>query len=288
MHNSIETMLKQYNCKTIDDYKNALKEIIQEIALLGLYRADFFNKAAFYGGSCLRIFHSLNRFSEDLDFSLLDKDTNFDIEHYCKYIKDELGSFGFEMKVEKKSKIIETNIESAFIKGGTRIQLMNISSLIPNISKLHKNEIIKVKIEVDTVPPGKADYEVKYQLVPIPYHVRTFDLPSLFAGKVHAILCRNWGESRIKGRDLYDFVWYLSQGTKINIIHLSERMKQTKHLLNDEVLTMEKLKRLLTAKFEEIDYKAAKADVSVFIKDLSELDLWSKEFFVSIIKDRLA
>jgi len=286
MHNAVENMLKKYSCITADDYKNALKEIIQEIALLGLYRADFFNNAAFYGGSALRIFYGLNRFSEDLDFSLLNKNADFDIEHYCKYIKDELGAYGFRMDVEKKIKSIDSNIESAFIRGGTKIHIMDISSQIQSMSKLHKNEKIKIKLEVDINPPAGAGFEVKYQLSPIPYSVRLFDKPSLFAGKVHAILYRNWGGNGTKGRDLYDYIWYLSQETGLNLNHLAERIRQTENI-KGFTLTLEDLKQRLIEKFTGIDYKAVKADVEPFIKDKNELSIWSKEFFISVTKERL-
>ncbi len=285
MHYAVENMLEKYNCTTTDDYKNALKEVIQEIALLGLYRADFFINAAFYGGSALRIFYGLNRFSEDLDFSLLDKNPEFDIDHYCKFIKDELGAYGFTMSVEKKIKNIDSNIESAFIKGGTKINLISISPALEGLTKLHKNEKIKIKLEVDTNPPPGAGYEVKYQLTPTPYSVRLFDKPSLFAGKIHALLCRNWGGNRTKGRDMYDYIWYLSQDTKLNLNHLAERMKQTGHL-KDSSLTIEHLKLKLIEKFTGIDYKAVKADIEPFIKNKNELDLWSKEFFVAVTEER--
>ncbi|MBU4486485.1 MAG: nucleotidyl transferase AbiEii/AbiGii toxin family protein [Candidatus Delongbacteria bacterium] len=287
MHSAVMEMLKKYNCVNTDDYKNGLKEIIQEIALLGLYRSDFFNTAAFYGGSALRIFYGLNRFSEDLDFSLLEPDGNFDIGSFCEAIKDELGAYGFSMNVEKKIKSFDSNIESAFIKGNTKIQIMDISSEIPGIAKLHKNEKIRIKLEIDTNPPAEAGYEVKYQLIPVPYSVKLFDKPSLFSGKLHAILCRNWDGGRSKGRDLYDYLWYLSQNTEPNLKHLSERMKQTGHLKNGESITTGELKVILADKFETIDFKAMKADVEPFIKDKRELALWSKEFFISVTKDNL-
>jgi len=287
MHSAMNEMLKKYKCVTTDDYKNAIKEIIQEIALLGLYRADFFNTAAFYGGSALRIFYNLNRFSEDLDFSLLKPDPDFDIGSFCEAIKDELGAYGFMMTVEKKIKNFDSNIESAFIKGNTIIQIIDISSEIPGIAKLHRNEKIKIKLEVDTNPPAGAGYEVKYQLIPIPYSVKLFDKPSLFSGKLHAILCRNWGGGRSKGRDLYDYLWYLSQKTEPNLKHLSERMKQTSHIKVTEILTLKELKSMLAVKFETIDFKAVKADVEPFIKDKKELELWSKDFFISVTNDNL-
>ena len=207
MHSAVEDMLKKYSCKTVDDYKNALKEILQEIALLGLFRANLFDIAAFYGGSALRIFYGLNRFSEDLDFSLIKKSDDFDVGPYCNLIRDEIAAFGFEAEVTQKVKAGRSNIESAFIKAGTLIHLLQIESISPPVSGIAGNELLKIKLEFDTNPPAGAEYEVKYLLMPVPCHVRLFSEPSLFAGKLHALLCRDWKSGRVKGRDLYDYEW---------------------------------------------------------------------------------
>ncbi|RJR17012.1 MAG: nucleotidyl transferase AbiEii/AbiGii toxin family protein [Nitrospiraceae bacterium] len=287
MHSAVEDMLSKYDCKTPDDYKNALKEILQEIALLGLFRANLFDTAAFYGGSALRIFYGLDRFSEDLDFSLLKKSDKFDIAPYCDFIRDEMAAFGFEAEVTKKVKSGKSNIESAFIKAGTLIHLLQIESIKPPVSAIAGNELLKIKIEIDTDPPAGAKHEVKYLLTPVPCHVRIFSASSLFAGKVHALLCRDWKSGRMKGRDLYDYVWYLSRATSLNILHLEERMKQTGHLKEDERLTSAGLKEMLAEKFSSIDYAQAKQDVMPFIKDPRTLELWSDDFFRSITRDKL-
>ena len=156
MHSAIESMLEKYKPKSIDDHKNALKEIVQEIALLGLFRSGFFNKAAFYGGTALRIFYGLDRFSEDLDFSLLSPKSDFNLSRYTKYIQNELGAYGFEMTVDEKTKSVDTAIKSAFIKGGTEIHLLKINS-VKNPSKgVHGDEQYKIKVEVVTLPPAGA------------------------------------------------------------------------------------------------------------------------------------
>ena len=276
-------MLATYNAKTPDDYKNALKEIIQEIALLGLSRSTFFDVAAFYGGTALRIFYGLDRFSEDLDFSLLTENADFDISVYCDAIKNELGGYGFDMTVTKKEKKMESGIESAFIKGNTVVQMLNIGGIAPPVSGVHPNEKLKIKIEVDTMPPGGADYDVRYSLKPIPYSVRLFTAPCLFAGKIHAILCREWKGKRVKGRDLYDFVWYVANETPVNLLHLAYRMKQTGHLDDVGALSMEKLTEMMKEKFSRIDYKQAKNDVAPFIRDPHSIDLWSAAFFNGIL-----
>jgi len=281
MNNALKIMLDKYDCRTLNDYNNALKEIIQEIALLGLWRAKFFEHAAFYGGSALRILYALDRFSEDLDFSLLKNDENFNILKYCNAIEMELQSFGFSVSVENKIKNQETNIESAFIKGGT-LQNLILIYIPENIVKLeHSKKIMKIKLEVDTNPPQKFETETKFLLNPIPFSVKTYKLSSLFAGKMHAILCRSWG-NRVKGRDWYDFIWYLRKDIPINIIHLEERMKQSGHLKESEILNRELFMEILKSKILSVDFEQAKNDVKNFLKDSSVLDIWSSEFFIAI------
>ena len=270
----------------MEDYKNALKEIVQEIALLGLYRGDFFNSAAFYGGTSLRIFYGLDRFSEDLDFSLLAPDPRFDLSIYTKTVQHELGAYGLEMTVTEKIKRNDTAVRSAFIKGGTQIHLLKISSISPPVGGVHPDEQIQVKLEVDTDPPEGAEHEIKYQLLPVPYHVRMFTPSSLFAGKVHAVLCRGW-QNRIKGRDFYDYIWYLSKGIPLNIKHLAGRMKQTGHLSARETLSEAGLRERLIERFNNVDFDRAKKDVLPFIKNADSVNVWSREFFISVTKDTL-
>lgn len=280
-------MLSKYQCKTVDDHKSALKEIIQEIALLGLFRSGFFEMAAFYGGTSLRIFYGLERFSEDLDFSLLKKNTRFNIGSYCEAIQNEMAAYGFDVEVVKKKKATDSAIESAFIKCGTLVHLLRIVSLRPPVSGLHENELLKIKLEVDTDPPAGAVHEIKYLLMPIPFSVRVYVPSLLFAGKLHAVLCRNWNSGRVKGRDLYDYVWYLSQGISVNMNHLEQRMKQTGHLEPKAIITRELLFSLLEKKFNGINYEQAKRDIFPFIKDPGPLNLWSADFFKSITRDKL-
>ena len=286
MHSAIQSMIDSYQCRSIEDYKNALKEIVQEIALLGLYRGGFFNSAAFYGGTSLRIFYGLDRFSEDLDFSLLAPNPRFDLSAYTQIVQDEIGAYGLEMTVIEKIKRNDSAVKSAFIKGGTQIHLLKISSISPPVSGVHPDEQIQIKLEVDTNPPDGADYEIKYQLLPVPYHVRMFTLPSLFAGKVHAMLCRGW-QTRVKGRDFYDYLWYLSKGISLDLNHLAMRMIQTEHIPSRDMLTEETLHQRLIERFSTVDYNQAGNDVLPFIKNPESVRLWSEDFFISITRDRL-
>lgn len=283
----VRTMLERYQCRNNDERRQALKEIVQEIMLVALDRAGFFTKAAFYGGTALRIFHGLDRYSEDLDFSLLQPDPAFALGTYLKPVKDELGAYGLEMEIEQKQKIILTSVPSAFIKGGTLINLVKITSIKPPVPGVPENELLKIKLEVDTDPPGGASHEVKFGLTPIPYSVRLYDLPSLFAGKIHAVLCRNW-KQRVKGRDFYDYLWYLSRNTPVNLTHLETRLVQSGHWLAGKPLEQPALLRLLDERFSTVDWAQAKADILPYIKNPRALELWSGDFFAAVTREHLA
>lgn len=286
MPSPVQDLMKRYDCKTADDYRSALKEVIQEVTLLGLSRAGFFREGAFYGGTALRIFHGLDRFSEDLDFSLEAPRPEFQIDAYTSAVRDELAAYGFDVQVEKKEKTEDSAVQSAFIKGGTLVHLLKIASLTPPVSGVPPNEQLKIKFEVDTDPPAGASYEVKYQLSPIPYSVRLYDLPSLFAGKLHAVLCRSW-KNRVKGRDFYDYLWYLSHRVRPNLSHLEARMRQSEHWKAPESLNSLRLLEQLEQRFGQVDFAQAAEDVRPFIRDHRSLDLWSREFFSSVTKDWL-
>src|SRR3990167_2606788 len=272
MHIAVKQMLEKYQCQNQSDYINALKEIIQEIALLGLWRATFYEKAAFYGGSALRILYGLDRFSEDLDFTLLKVDDEFELCTYNQSIKKELGSFGFEVNVEKRVKNIGSTIESAFIKANSKVQLLTIEAPKDVIDTPHSMHLIKIKMEVDVNPPGKFATEAKTLLRPIPFSVNSLTLPDLFAGKIHALLCRPW-QKRVKGRDWYDFVWYISNDRVVNLVHLQERLVQSGAWDDKNKLTPEWLNDLLLAKIKATNFSNAKVDASQFIKDQQALEM---------------
>ena len=281
MQTILEQMLEKYPINTIEEKKNALKEVVQEVALCGLARADFFKDVAFYGGTALRIFYGLDRFSEDLDFLLTKPNPDFKLDKYFAGLERELSSLGLNFDIKEKKKSVDSAIKSAFLKGSTKEHILNIYGA-QNI-KIAPNDIIKIKFEIDTNPPEFATFETKYQLLPSPYSVKLYDMPSLFAGKLHAVICRSW-QNRVKGRDLYDYVFYLSRQAKVNLKHLQARLVDTNAINSDEVLTKEKLITMLEERFSTIDYEQAKADVSPFISDKNKLELWSKEFFIDITK----
>ncbi|MBR6788264.1 MAG: nucleotidyl transferase AbiEii/AbiGii toxin family protein [Clostridia bacterium] len=283
MQQVLSQMLSKYQIRDIDDKKNAIKEIVQEVVLCGLSRGGFFREAAFYGGTALRIFYGLDRFSEDLDFSLVSQNPDFDLTKYFSYIENETKSLGLNFSVSEKEKTIDSNVKSAFLKGNTKEHILIFYEESNDTNIINKEEVIKVKFEVDVNPPSGATYETKFGLLPSPYQVRLYDMPSLFAGKIHACLCRNW-RTRVKGRDFYDYVFFLSMGAKVNLVNLKAKLVQSKYIAEDYNLTIENLKTLLNERFSNMDFAQAREDVLPFVRDKSKLDLWSKEFFIEITK----
>lgn len=278
MHNAIKQMLKKYQPKTTTDSIRALREIIQEVALVGLWRAKFFEKAAFYGGTALRILYGLDRFSEDLDFSLLYPNNTFSLDLYNKAICEELSSFGIQSSVISKYKDFNSNIESAFIKTNTKQELINIGLKNFTLTGIDRNAIIKIKLEVDINPPNGFTVEAKSLSEPIPVFIKTYIAEDLFAGKIHALLCRKW-KTNIKGRDWYDFCWFVRKKFPVNLNHLKQRMLQSGHLTVKDNLNKELLYAKLEQKILEIDFKRAANDVRAFINEPAILDYWSKDYF---------
>jgi predicted nucleotidyltransferase component of viral defense system len=283
MHEAIKTMLAKYTCHSEREYTNALKEIFQEIALLGLWRSKFYEKAAFYGGTALRIMYGLDRFSEDLDFSLLQPNADFDLAQFNQAIKDELGSFGFDVEIEKKHKHIDSNIDSAFIKAETKKQLILINAPAKLVNRIHHMRNMKIKMEVDINPPGNFNTESKTLLNPIPFSVKTYQLPDLFAGKLHALLCRPW-QQRVKGRDWYDLVWYIARQTPVNLTHLEARLRQSGAWNDTQTLSIKHVHEMLHKKINETDFDNAKNDILPFINDKQAIDLWSTPFFLGLVE----
>lgn len=285
MNSVIATMLEKYNPQNNEERGNVIKEIMQEITLSGLSRAGFFNKAAFYGGTCLRIFYGLNRFSEDLDFALLERNNHFNIDEYFPHLKKEFESYGIDIVVESKKKEKDTAVRSAFLKGNTLMLMMSFFPKSEDAKRVVSNQKIKIKFEIDIDNPNGGITEVKYKMLPAPYEVRIFDEPTLFAGKVHAIICREY-KNHVKGRDYYDYLFYVGKGSKINLKYLENKLKNTGGIIKDnESLSIEKVKELLREKFEKTDYQSAKNDVTNFIVDKESLNLWKKELFISTLDE---
>lgn len=283
MHEAVARMLSKYACRSTEDYTHALREIMQEIALLGLWRSKFFEKAAFYGGTALRILYGLDRFSEDLDFSLRSPMLGFDIDKYSPALEKELRAFGFDVQVEKRNKAVTTPVQSAFLKANTFSELLVISTDEAIVQSVPRGQVLKIKLEVDTDPPTGFFTEAKYLLQPIPFAVQTYTLPDLFAGKMHAVLCRQW-KNRVKGRDWYDLVWYAANHPELHLAHLEQRMRQSGHRPDSLAMDESIFRTLLYDKIDALDVDQARREVEPFVKQPESLAIWSREFFQDVGK----
>ena len=276
----IKEWIATYKPANEDETLSALREIMQEIALAGLSRTDFFKTAAFYGGTALRIFYGLNRYSEDLVFSLLQKNENFSLAPYFLSIQKEFESLGLKVSLRNKVKTKKTAIESAFLKKETLWEELVLEDIVAQIG-IRSNKNIKIKIEVDRNPPQGFNTEEKLMLRPYSFYVKCFDQPSLFAGKMHALLFRKW-KNRVKGRDWYDWEWFVRKGVPLNLSHFLQRARDTGDWTKKSISKKQFL-QLLTEKINSASFENIKADVRPFIKDTKQLDIWSKQYFLDLM-----
>lgn len=278
----IKDWIAEYIPTNEEETLSALREIMQEIALAGLSRTDFFEKAAFYGGTALRIFYSLDRFSEDLDFSLMEKNPDFSLEPYFTAIVTEFEAIGMTVSIREKDKKIKTSVESAFLKSETIWKELILEDIVKQAG-IQSNKNIKIKIEVDVEPPLGFDTEEKLLIRPFSFYVKCFSRSSLFAGKMHALLFRKW-KNRVKGRDWYDFEWYIRKGIPLNLQHFLQRAKDTGDWQKDSISEQQVL-QLLKDKIDIISIDKVKDDVVRFIKDEKTLDIWNQNYFRDLIKN---
>lgn len=283
MTSTVEGMLKNYNPRSKYEYEGAIQEIMQELALMGLWRSKFFEHAAFYGGTSLRILYGLSRFSEDLDFSLLQPNPHFNLLPFLKAIEEELEVSGLEISIDHKIKHSEESIRSAFLKAGTLETFIRIGLNEQLQKHTQSNEVIKIKLEIDIDPPPGFSTEIRYLTKPFPFSVRSYVPEDLFAGKMHALLFRAY-KIRVKGRDWYDFIWYVSKGFRLHLAHLEMRMRQSGNYLSDKPLTKDRFLELLREKILGLNVEAAKEDIRRFIQSPREIEEWSREFFLSLLE----
>jgi predicted nucleotidyltransferase component of viral defense system len=270
--NVFDNMLSRYKAITREQKNNAFREVMQQIVLAGLSRSNFFEYAAFYGGTCLRLFYDMPRFSEDMDFSLLQADKNFDLQNYFPFIREEFLSMGKNVEITKKKKLLNTNIESAFLKD---------ASLYYDV-KFQTERQVKIKIEVDTLPPLNFETENKLLLQPFSFNTRCFTLPCLFAGKVHAFLFRNW-KVRVKGRDWFDFEWYVQNKIPMDLKHFMARAKQFGDP-DGRIKNEKSLKLALSKRIKSVDINAVKNDIMPFLKNPKDTEIWSENYFLELVE----
>ena len=278
MHEAILRMLEKYDLGSRDAAVHALREILQEATLLGLWRARFFEHAAFYGGTALRLLHGLDRFSEDLDFTLLRPDPDFDLAPYLAALVEDLASLGFDTSATEKNKSNACAIRSGFLKAGTRKHLLAVSVPTLVARAIPHNQTATLRLEIDTEPPAGIGTETRFLFQPIAFSVRSCTLPDLLAGKLHAVLFRAW-RSRVKGRDWYDFAWFAANHQAVNLAHLEARMRQSGHWSSSATLDLQALVALLDTRIQQIDIDAVKREVRPFLRDPLGIDVWSRDFF---------
>lgn len=267
MNELYQSMLDRYDLSTTQKRRNATFEVNQQIVLAGLYHGGFFERAAFYGDTCLRIFHGLQRFSEDMDFSLLQPDENFSFSTYFQPIIEQFELVGRKVEITKKDKKSFSKVESAFLKDNTDVYDLSFTS----------EKSIKIKIEVDIVPPLLFTTEQKLLLQPYSFMTRCFTLPCLFAGKMHALVFRAW-KNRVKGRDWYDFEWYVRNGVPLDFKHLQERIRQ----FNAMEITKEEFMQLLKERLGSTSISLVKQDVMPFVRNPEEIKIWSNDYFLQL------
>jgi len=277
----IKEWIEDYNPQNEEEILSALREIMQEITLAGLSRTDFFEKAAFYGGTALRIFYGLDRYSEDLDFSLIRPDSDFSIEPYFEAVLNEFKSLGLTVSINEKKKTKQTAIDSAFLKAETIWQEIVLEDIIKETG-VRSNKTVKIKIEVDRQPPINFKTEEKLLVRPFSFYVKCFTKSSLFSGKMHALLFRKWNK-RVKGRDWYDLEWYVKKGIPLDVNHFLTRAKDTNDWQEDKI-SNEQIIELLDMKINSVSFMSIKEDVVRFIKNDDVLNIWSPEYFKHLIE----
>lgn len=263
-----DEMVEQYHPQNDAERTSVQREVMQKMALAGLNRGGFFDHAAFYGGTCLRIFHGLKRYSEDMDFSLTEKNDQIHIENYFQAIVDEFKTVGMPVEIVKKDKKSFGRVESAFLKEDTEAYDI----------KFQTRKMMKVKIELDTNPPLCFSTEQRLVMQPYSFTVRCFTLPDLYAGKMHALVYRAW-QRRIKGRDWYDFEWYVRNRVPLDFKHLQERIRE----FSGNEVSKEEFMTTLREKLANADIHLAKQDVLSYIENNRELDIWSNEYFLQLV-----
>ncbi|MBS1601201.1 MAG: nucleotidyl transferase AbiEii/AbiGii toxin family protein [Bacteroidetes bacterium] len=277
----IKEWLESYHPTDREKATSALREIMQQLALAGLYRAGFYEKAAFYGGTALRIFYGLDRFSEDLDFSILTDNPDFSFQPYIEAIVTEFNSQGMQVSIREKEKKMQSNIESAFLKSQTIWKELILDGILPQ-QGMGQVPNIKIKIEVDKQPPAGFATEEKLLTQPFSFYVRCFTLPSLFAGKMHALLFRKW-QNNVKGRDWYDMEWYIKKGVPLNLSHFIQRAVASNDWKKNS-LTSEEFLHLLNAKIDAVNMDRVKDDIRRFIPDENRIAIWSPKYFHDLVE----
>jgi predicted nucleotidyltransferase component of viral defense system len=267
----LENRLRREKPETAQQQEYVLREMLQEIALSGLARAGFFKKGVFQGGTCLRILYQLRRFSEDLDFVLKKANPEFSWSTYAGTLREEFHLYGVNLEIRDCAE--GKTVRALFLKDHSLGKLLSLTHPLDPRRKL------SIKLEIDCDPPRGATFETNYVGFPIPFSILTHTLESGFASKLHAILCRPY----TKGRDWFDFIWYVERRTKPQLRFLQNALRQHgpwegKRITVDAVW----LHRALENRIQTIDWKEARRDVERFLEEPERrgLDVWNETFFL--------
>lgn len=277
----LRQLLGKYSAARVEDYDRALREIMQQVILLGLWRGRFFEHAAFYGGTALRLVHGLDRFSEDLDFSLLEPDSLFDLGGFRSSAVRELSAHGIEADAGSAEKPEGSSIQHLFLSANACSTMASAGAPQAVISSLPRERLLKVRLEVDVCPAPGFSTTPGYLLVPLPFQVRCYSLSDLHASKMHAVLCRRW-RNRVKGRDWFDMVWFAANHPQLHLAHLDQKMRQSGDLGSAEVLTEDLLRSKIDMAIDRLDVNAARREVEPFVTDYTSLQIWSIDFFRAV------
>lgn len=278
MNEVIEKLMERYGPKSRAEREQAIREILQELILAGLWRGKFFEHAAFYGGTALRILHGLDRFSEDLDFTLTSS-KSFEWTRYTSPVISELRGYGFDVEMKEKLKSQKSAIKSAFLKTNTIEALLKVGTDNANLRELHPEATIQIRVEIDTDPIPGLRYETVYMKEPLPRPIQIVTKPDLFAGKLHAAFFRAW-KGRVKGRDWWDIVWFIRKDTSLNLRYLTKCMQFDGELSKNTELTKNLLLEIAKERIGKLNIKLAQEDVRPFLRDSTLVDDWSPEYFM--------
>lgn len=278
----LQGRLESFGCTNAEEESNAIREMMQELILAGLARSNFFVKAAFHGGTQLRIFEGVRRFSEDLDFALLEKDLSFPLLPSLERVAEELSTIGVELEVKDRSKA-DAAVKKGFVKNSSLAKILDLKFMLPFGSPSTPPKMT-IKLEVDADPPAGARYSAKQLFFPYPASIRCFDRESSFSGKMHALLCREY----VKGRDWFDFVWYAGTHTRLNHELLSSAINQQGPWAGQGIVTDDAwVKAALCGKIASLDWKAAQRDVMPFVQagDRMAIEAWDAQYFSAIAEE---
>jgi predicted nucleotidyltransferase component of viral defense system len=270
----LKNRIREYAPANAVEQENVLQELMQHYVLASLSRAGMFSEAIFHGGTCLRIIYDTNRFSEDLDFLLKSPNPAFRWYKFLERVRKDCAQEGIEFEIQDRSKA-EMAVQKAFLKTDSIGTLLMLE--LP--FERYNPKKIRIKLEIDTNPPAESEFETSYITFPNTASITIQTLSSGFATKAHALLCRRY----IKGRDWYDFLWYVTRKIKPNFPLLRNALGQQGPWAGQDIdLSVDWFVKAIGAAIQQIDWNTASLDVQRFLptREQESLGEWTVEFFL--------